>query len=318
MPDGSGNSYAFGVRPVVEICGDVNLEIGKISGEWYFNESKGENSAYSYALINEDGTMEWWGEEYAKWDKTAADEDCFYWASDDPNSEEYGTVIGYTSKIENYTVLRFPSRCTRIEFMGNNGDISAGGRYNDGVNVNQSRAFTNNIIKVELPDSVEKIGYKTFGGGVNVKTFSNMTNIRLSNYLERIENDAFSNCTSLREITIPNSVTSIGSGIFAGCTGLTKVTISNSVTSIGLGVFSECTGLTKITIPNNVTSIESYAFYGCTGLTDITIPNGVTNIGWNCSNLTTINVEATSKPSGWNSSWKGNCPATVNWGYTGE
>ena len=57
-----------------------------------------------------------------EWDKTAADEACFYWASDDPTSEDYGTVIGYKEKLTNYSLLRFPSRTTKI--MYNDGTLN--------------------------------------------------------------------------------------------------------------------------------------------------------------------------------------------------
>ena len=49
-----------------------------------------------------------------EWDKTATPEDVFIWKSDDPSNEGYGVVIGYTANVENYTTLRFPSRCTKI------------------------------------------------------------------------------------------------------------------------------------------------------------------------------------------------------------
>ena len=49
-----------------------------------------------------------------EWDKKAAPEDIFIWKSDDPNNADYGVVIGYKKNVDNYTILRFPSRCTKI------------------------------------------------------------------------------------------------------------------------------------------------------------------------------------------------------------
>ena len=98
-----------------------------------------------------------------------------------------------------------------------------------------------------------------------------------------IESYAFYSCISLTSITIPNSVTSIESYAFFNCRSLTSITIPNSVTSIGEYAFSECSSLTSIEIPSSVTSIGEYAFKNCSSLT--------------------IYCEASSKPSGWSSSW---------------
>ena len=134
-----------------------------------------------------------------------------------------------------------------------------------------------------VPDSVTSIGYR-----------------------------AFSNCKSLMSVVIGNSVTSIGNNAFEYCRSLTRLTIPDTVTFIGSFAFSYCSSLKSIEIPDSVTSIGDYAFEYCSSLTSITIPDTVTFIGSfafsYCSSLT-IYCEATSKPSGWNSSWNySNCP----------
>ncbi len=244
-----------------------------------------------------------------RWDKTAADEDCFYWKSDEEGEEGYNTIIGYTEKINNYTKLRFPSRCKEITFQDY-------GVYKDNVNISESRAFTNNIEKVEIPGTTTIIGSDAFGGPnkdsfqklkmVDIETgmtsieraafysCTSLTNITIPNSVRSIGDTAFNSCTSLTNITIPNSVTSIGSYAFTGCTSLINITIPNSVTSIGSFAFSSCTSLTNIIIPNSITSIESWAFSACTSLTNITIPNSVRSIGDNafssCTSLTDITI----------------------------
>ena len=71
---------------------------------------------------------------------------------------------------------------------------------------------------------------------------------------------------------------------------------------------------------DEVTTINSYAFQNCTALTTVTIADGVTEIQENvftgCTKVSFL-CEATSKPSGWSSSWNsGNRP--VVWKYAGS
>ena len=109
-----------------------------------------------------------------------------------------------------------------------------------------------------------------------------------------IGDDAFRDCTSLTELTIPESVTSIERLSFYGCTTLTSITIPDSVTRIGYSAFCGCTSLTEITIPDSVTSIGWGTFYNCTSLTSITIPDSVTEIEedtfFDCINLKNVYI----------------------------
>ena len=108
-----------------------------------------------------------------------------------------------------------------------------------------------------------------------------------------IEEDAFSNCSSLTSVIIGNNVTSIEEGTFSNCSSLTSVIIGNSVTNIGKSAFYKCTSLTSFEIPNSVTSIGNSAFSSCFSLTNIVIGNSVTSIGnyaFSYCNLTSIEI----------------------------
>ena len=91
--------------------------------------------------------------------------------------------------------------------------------------------------------------------------------------------NAFSYCTSLKEIVLPDSVASIGNSAFYCCTSLTEIVIPDSVTFIGRSAFAYCDSLTHVTLGSGVTSIGEDAFYDCTSLTHVTLGNGVTSIG---------------------------------------
>ena len=196
-----------------------------------------------------------------QWDKTATPEDVFIWQSDDPTSSDYGIVIGYTANIDNYPILRYPSRCTEVQFSENL-------NYN-GVTTSALRAFTNNILKVELPETVTKIGVYAFGEPY-CKSFQKLSEVVMPDSCTEIELGAFAECKSLASINIPENVTSIGLEAFSQCISLTSINIPEKVTSIGNWAFGRCTSLTSIEIPEKVTSIGDLAFFECSSLTSVT------------------------------------------------
>ena len=120
-------------------------------------------------------------------------------------------------------------------------------------------AFSNqNLISVELPNSVTTIGNGAFGGN------------------------------NLTSVTIPDSVTTIGNNAFDG-NQLSSVTIGNSVTDIGMGAFGG-NNLTSVTIPDSVKTIGEWAFY-INNITDIDISDYVETIEWGAFNDNQLPIE---------------------------
>ncbi len=136
------------------------------------------------------------------------------------------------------------------------------------------------LTEVAIPDSVTSIGQSAFGGCSSLESitipFVGATKDGTSNThfgyifgaLSYSSNDYFVP-TSLKTVVITGG-TSIGYDAFSNCTSLTEITIPDSVTRIGEYAFWYCTSLTSITIPDSVTSIGYYAFYNCRSLASIT------------------------------------------------
>ena len=122
--------------------------------------------------------------------------DLFIYASDDPNDEGYGTIVGYTANVQNYTTLIIPERCTKIEqtYFEHISD--------EGVR-RTMRAYTENIKEVELPNTITEIGYQAFGNSVGGSgyNFGGLKKINIPRSVKKIEEYAFYNCTVLTSIT---------------------------------------------------------------------------------------------------------------------
>lgn len=92
-----------------------------------------------------------------------------------------------------------------------------------------------------------------------------MKEVFLPDTMTSISDEMFSECESLRRVTIPAAATSIGKSAFA-LSGLTSIRMSSKVTIIGESAFQDCRGLSTVTIPAKVSEIKLKAFYGCTRL----------------------------------------------------
>ena len=85
--------------------------------------------------------------------------------------------------------------------------------------------------------------------------------VRLGDAVTSIGNEAFTECTSLKSITIPASMKSIGDATFDFCTNLTSISILEGITAIGEAAFGRCVNLTNIIMPASVVSIGRDVFF---------------------------------------------------------
>ena len=270
-----------------------------------------------------------------EWDKKAAPEDIFIWKSDDPNNADYGVVIGYKKNVDNYTILRFPSRCTEIDNIYNS-DM-----YKDtGDDEPTVRSYTKNILMVEMPNTVKKLGIEAFSGDYGGFYFSSLERVELSKSLSKIEAYAFGGCKNLNDIEIPDNIVEIGAYAFERCENLYYIEIPDSVSKIGSNAFEglktiqigkivessdgldngalgcetliirdgvkkliKCSGdFLNVEIPKSVNEIGSGCFEYNDKLESFTIPESVNEIADSCfercTNLKQINIPESVKKIG--------------------
>ena len=120
---------------------------------------------------------------------------------------------------------------------------------------------------VKIPEGVTSIGYGDMGA------YSSETNAGI-----------FGNSSKIKSVILPESLEYIGWNAFKKCDKLEEITINSNIENIGYNAFEGCTSLRSIDL-TKVKAIGSAAFY-------------------NCSNLTSVKVSASTLKSSWNSSEK--------------
>ena len=92
-----------------------------------------------------------------------------------------------------------------------------------------------------------------------------------------VSQDAFKDCSFIKNVIFKPGVTLIGENAFENCTGLTEITLQN-VHTICESAFAGCTSLTTINILNSSPTISKYAFKDCTSLKTVNISKGASSI----------------------------------------
>ncbi len=146
----------------------------------------------------------------------------------------------------------------------------------DGIEYIENWAFKEtNVVCVVIPESVWLIG-----------------------------DEAFLNCSKLKEVVLPKSLKVIGDSAFWGCESLIFLNLPEGVTNIKRCAFYSCASLRKITLPSTLETLDNYAFENCSALEKVEICEGITKIGneafANCPALSQINLPKSLKKIGTN------------------
>ena len=165
------------------------------------------------------------------------------------------------------------------------------------------QAFNNcrQLRSIEMPENLICVGDTTDGNysyNDNTGAFRNCTNLEeiIFHNCEKIGGNAFYQCNSLQEITLPKNLKHVGSYAFNYCSQLKDIILPSEVETISDHAFEFCGNLSSIQFPPSLKRIESYAFRDCSKLSSINLP-GLTSISENtfsgCSNLTEIKLPST-------------------------
>jgi hypothetical protein len=146
-----------------------------------------------------------------------------------------------------------------------------GGNDNDiFVYMGGDQEVPRHVTHVRVHKSVKIISREAF------EYYNNLVSIEMHDGVEIIEEYAFHECPSLRNIKLLG-VRVIEMGAFWGCTMLEDVEFGNKLDTIGFEAFRS-TALRNVKL-TKVRSIETCAFWGCKQLTDVELSEDLQRIG---------------------------------------
>lgn len=100
----------------------------------------------------------------------------------------------------------------------------------------------------------------THDGKRLLKAFDDLVTYTVKEGVEDICDNAFAECSSLREIQLPDKLKRIGSSAFWSCNTMENIVLPDSIEVIESCVFSEESSLKSIELPKELKSISIHAF----------------------------------------------------------
>lgn len=190
------------------------------------------------------------------------------------------------------------------------------------------------VIFLSIPGKFKDKSIQEITGFRDLK---NLKTVIIGEGIEEIDQDSFTNCVSLNEITIPktcntlkaesfkmckslqrinlSSVISISWEVFLGCEKLEEVIISEKIEQIGKYAFAGCSNLKKIDLSNNLWYIGDFAFADCFSIESIILPASISKLGDNIfygwKNWQTIIIHSKLKNSNLEEKLLSNCEAKI-------
>ena len=142
------------------------------------------------------------------------------------------------------------------------------------------------ITSVTCPETINKINDEAFKNCKSLKT------LKLPSNAEFLGAGVCRDCKALETVNIPDGIDNINNSAFLNCSTLQEVTIPASVKEISFYAFENCTSLKKVTFNKGLKLINQEAFKNCTSLTSVTLPEGLTEMEnaafANCTSLTDV------------------------------
>lgn len=150
---------------------------------------------------------------------------------------------------------------------------------NDGLKSLAGINYICKLKKLNIPDSVEKVGSMSSFGSIETNTYGN------GKYLGNEKNPYLVllgiSAKTITEIEIHQNTKVIAAETFKGCNSLGSVVIPDSVEYINRSAFENCSNLTTVTFGEKLRYIGSRTFWGCHSLQSITFK---VTTGWKESN----------------------------------
>ncbi|MDE5722621.1 MAG: leucine-rich repeat domain-containing protein [Paramuribaculum sp.] len=149
-------------------------------------------------------------------------------------------------------------------------------------------------LQIKSLPAVEDIGPEAFEG------CTRLIDMDMSEALfTELPYQSFSQCTKLRNVTLPATLVKIGDNAFYN-TSVNFIAFPKPLTSIGQHSF-EGANIISADLPSGITEISGNAFASCTKLVNVNLSNKLTTIGESafvgCNHLAGISVPAVTPPT---------------------